>query len=69
MGLKSKEREWQGLIAVQMAMTFKQMACHPDYAIVLVACEHDALIDPRLEMYNVWTSHYSHMCASIHKNK
>lgn len=53
MGLKSKEREWQGLIAVQMAMTFGQMARHTDYAIVLAAREHDALIDSRQEMYNV----------------
>lgn len=53
MELKSKEREWQGLIAVQMAMRFGQMACHTDYAIVLAACEHDALIDSRQDMYNV----------------
>lgn len=53
MELKSKEREWQGLIAVQMAMTFGQMARHTDYAIVLTAHEYDALIDSWQEMYNV----------------
>lgn len=52
MGLKSKEREWPGLIAVQMAMTCGQMARHTDYAIVLSARERDALIDSRQEIYN-----------------
>lgn len=53
MGLKSKEWEWKGLIAVQMAMTCGQMARHTDYTIVLSACKPDVLIDSRQEMHNV----------------
>lgn len=68
MGLKSKEWEWQGLIAVQMAMMFGQMSHHTDYAIVFSAHEHDALIDSRQEIYNVWDkSKYVHGCKNTYK--
>lgn len=45
-----------------------QMARHTDYAIVFAAQDHDALIDSRQEMYNVWDKlKYVHVCEHKYK--